>query len=683
MVDKYMLRKHSFLGRDYFHVGAGCAILLFLLLISIVSPEAYTWDLLEDRLSCVHGYVSTTDGKCVCNTDWSGERCEINPAPSCDRLKYGSCGDVLFQNAIRTRPHIKEKQEIPTCKCVDECLQHDLTTFGVDIYEEILRQNERLSFDITEYHVCKERDGTYRNSFVQELNVTKRLERRMQGGALAARSLSETAVHGDVIKEEDRTRAYRNRILRKNNRCSKNCERFGKCELFECACSSGRFGMDCEFDEEELEKAKIKSEKRNIKNELSVSVADLPGGIRRFFRGISVYHKRQDGRQFVGVHNFLESLLQNVDVIDPNSESEKALVVVPFFPVDILSNLGGEYVEFKVLLRRVLKYVSTKYISQERTMIWINAFDRSLCTPADTFRQELPPGAIVLSQSGVWRFSIDQEPCFLEDRDIVIPSALSSERGYFGISDPTHQRFEKSTKDGYLLFFKGSLRKREKFSPLGRCMGDKLFLNITECAYLYSQGVRAWLVDYYKDEKRFFLNQNASIGETYEEIRLKSKFCLVAGGAGWDQRFIDSIHHGCVPLLTQLNYSYPFHFIFDYDQFSVYIPAGSQKLKEIPVILETLGNGNYSKLLRNLRVVHEAISWSVDRHKWFDKFTIQNGAFYHTLWALSLRTNKALTDVVARKLCKLYYKNPYHATAYDILSPVVWTQLKQRCINFG
>ena len=84
--------------------------------------------------------------------------------------------------------------------------------------------------------MCKERDGTHRNSFVQELNVTKRLERRIQGGALAARSFPETAVHGDMIKE-DRTRGCRNWILRKKKRCSKNCERFGKCELFECACN--------------------------------------------------------------------------------------------------------------------------------------------------------------------------------------------------------------------------------------------------------------------------------------------------------------------------------------------------------------------------------------------------------------------------------------------------------------
>ena len=42
-----------------------------------------------------------------------------------------------------------------------------------------------------------------------------------------------------------------------------------------------------------------------------------------------------------------------------------------------------------------------------------------------------------------------------------------------------------------------------------------------------------------------------------------------------------------------------------------------------------------------------------------------NGAYYHTLAAIALRTNKELPVIAAEKLCKLYFHNEYHEHAED------------------
>ena len=94
-----------------------------------------------DNDRCVHGYPSSKDGhECICNTDWTGAKCDENPAPSCDRFTFGSCGDVLTRQ-ITVRPRsAPEIKEFPSCKCVDECIEYTLKAFGKETYEVMTRE---------------------------------------------------------------------------------------------------------------------------------------------------------------------------------------------------------------------------------------------------------------------------------------------------------------------------------------------------------------------------------------------------------------------------------------------------------------------------------------------------------------------------------------------------------------
>ena len=138
--------------------------------------------------------------------------------------------------------------------------------------------------------------------------------------------------------------------------------------------------------------------------------------------------------------------------------------------------------------------------------------------------------------------------------------------------------------------------------------------------------------------------------------------------------------------MTQLNTSHPYDFLLDYDTFTVFIPNGSQDLKRVPEILDkTVQSGTHSNMVKNLRVVHEAFAWSGGNNRDTlsekDTFLVHNGAYHHAVWAIAHRLGKEIPSSSAVQLCRLYFHNPYHANANDILYADVREKLKQRCFS--
>ena len=682
-----------------------------------VTKTSRNWPVLNpENEKCVHGYTSIVDMEtCVCNTDWEGDKCDIDPTPSCDRFTHGSCGDILVRAQINFEwPGSIGERDFPSCQCVDECIEHDYKTFGEHTYEVMLRDDRRFQFLLKTEHFCKaqhddadddntkkkdfDANAVYLRSFIQITDNQTRIKMRLKNGNVNKESHEDfrffEKVRSNIIAVEDHGKNLEKHHEQNRGHCSPQCEQFGKCEWFECACEKGRFGYECALSEDEVITAKVSAEKRYSMNELSLAAADLPGGVKRWYRGAEY----KSGGSYRGVHYFFESMIADVGVIDPNTHSTENTLVVPFFPGDLVGNVGG----FSTLMERAMAYVDKKYTlhsSKLHTTVWLNAMDRSLCTMSEDIHSELPPGAIVVSQYGMWRQRTNMPLCFDPDKDVVIPSSLSSPEGYAGEKDVEHKRFDPSTKNGLLLFFRGRTK------DFAQCKKDKLFENIQDCMYLYSGGMRTWMTDWYQDEKRFFLNKDPMLPEYSEygnvkdpdtgriggdgseiratNIRMRSYFCLASGGNGWDQRFFDSIHRGCVPLMTQLNTSHPFDFILDYDQFTVYIPSGSEDLKRVPEILASLiQNGRHAQMVKNCRIAHEAFAWGStfrNENKERDTFLVLNGAYYHTVWAIALRTKKELPKTVAKELCKLYYNNPWHESAYEVLYPEAQEHLKKRC----
>ena len=131
--------------------------------------------------------------------------------------------------------------------------------------------------------------------------------------------------------------------------------------------------------------------------------------------------------------------------------------------------------------------------------------------------------------------------------------------------------------------------------------------------------------------------------------------------------------------MTQLNTSHPYDFLLNYDTFTVFIPNGSQDLKRVPEILgQTVLSGKHSNMVKNLRVVHEALAWHENVRDTSEKntFLVLNGAYHHAVWAIAHRLGREIPSSSAVQLCRLYYHNPYHAKAHDILHEEVREILK-------
>ena len=627
---------------------------------------------------CVYGYPSTNEeNTCICNTDWTGQRCEVDPIPSCDRSTFLSCGDVLYLfSHSQDNPSLK-RTEFPPCQCADECVSHLLNAYGDAMYKHTFSADYNR-FDPS-LHLCMENDKVKRTLFM-ETDYEKRIRKRKEMGE----------VSDDVVKEESRkimTKLVDSKEQEATN-CSPDRERYGGgCFNYECVlCKEGRFGMDCAMSKNELDSARLNARKQKGKKELSLSYLDLPGTIRRFIRGQSY----QNHGSFRGVHFFEHSLRKDAEVYDPNpptsetsdEEREKIVTVIPFFPSDTAGNVGVD----QLYASRVEKYVNDTFMGDiSFPTIWFNAQDRGFCTSQKS-RDALPPNAIGITQYGQWRsHSNDERPCFRSETDILIPSSVASCCGYYGAQDPEFTRYDEKTKDGFLLFFAGSERTRAE------CLGEEFFKNLeNNCMYSYGGGARGWIVNWFKDEERFWLNrkltrsmEKGDAAQQAETIRMRSKFCLSSGGNGFDQRFIDGISRGCVPVLTQINTSHPFEILLNYESFTIRAPG--EKMRDLPEILEdTVSSGKYAKMLRNLRVVREAIAWNVthgrDGNVEYDTFTVNNGAYYHTLAAIALRTEKELPEIVAEKLCKLYFENEYHENAgKDVLTDMFRGVLEPRC----
>merc|ERR1711959_175646 len=103
--------------------------------------------------------------------------------------------------------------------------------------------------------------------------------------------------------------------------------------------------------------------------------------------------------------------------------------------------------------------------------------------------------------------------------------------------------------------------------------------------------------------------------------------------------------------MGQINTSHPFEFLLNYESFTIRAPG--EKMRNLPEILEdAVSSGKYAKMLVNLRVVREAMAWNVtngrEGNDEYDTFTVNNGAYYHTLAAIALRTNKELHEYAWR-----------------------------------
>ena len=297
--------------------------------------------------------------------------------------------------------------------------------------------------------------------------------------------------------------------------------------------------------------------------------------------------------------------------------------LVPFFPMDNIDNIGRPLPWMERLMHRM-----PQPDVPDAWYLWVTNQDRGMCAHPG-LRNMLPDRSVVLSSFGL--YAIGDLECFYPDRDVVIP-AFKRDLGEARAEYYTEEL--KSRPDSALLFFAGSLKA---VNP--RCMGDSLLRS--DCDSAYSQGVRMYIVSKYKEEVGFKVKGEVEISEEMQ----RAKFCLVAGGYGFDMRLYDAVSRGCVPLMTQQDTWQPLQHVLRYDRFALQLRK--QDLKHLREALEAVPRAVHAKKVANLRHVFKAFAWLPG----VPGLQGRAMAFYHIMTAVAIVTGLDLPLYVREMIC--------------------------------
>jgi len=583
--------------------------------------------------ACEHGYRSASDPEhaCACGHGYAGERCEIDSISSCDRHEIMTCAYV-FSNW-------GDALEYQSCGCVSQC-------------EKVLKREHNLSD--TEWHgishempedmrVCVDSGGVKVNMFTrQRVAAPRPIKDKFFG----------THQH-DV--------------------CTHNCFGRGVCKDRVCYCEPGRFGMLCQFDADDVSVDTIQASmgtKLDGKREMRIEYYDglspharIPLFTKAYYLDIKKEHLGEDelheqsqveASMYATAAHLAETIVEDRwkgTLLTPRSGTHR---FVPFFPTNIGGNVGGADVH----LPHVVRQLPNNDGDDDPWYIFVSMQDRGYCL-SERMRGMLPKRSIVVHSFGWHKFSGPEDPnavakCHRPGFDVVIPARRHANQAAFDEND-----FNSSSKNGPMLFFSGSLRDDHK-----DCKGEDLLQNRLKCMDMYSQGVRMYVVETFQNVSDFSLNAPRGKDAYSRDVMKTAKYCLVAGGHGFDMRLVDGVARGCVPLLTSIQMSYPYDNVLDYSKFALDIGdrwgKTSDKLRNLPDTLkEAYAKGDHGDMVRRLRYVHEVYIMEDDltdeEYREAHLNNVTDAGFAAALASIAISTNVVLPPYLRTTLCTLAY----------------------------
>ena len=264
--------------------------------------------------------------------------------------------------------------------------------------------------------------------------------------------------------------------------------------------------------------------------------------------------------------------------------------------------------------------------------------------------------------------------CFHAERDICLPPldamhslpleafnarpVTPSGRSTSSPSSPTASQrdafFDPATKSGLDLYFVGNVGK-DSAECNASCYGNLSLLVAAQsaeglprwrrrCTLCYSGGMRQFLAHRFGHSPRMLIGQPAPRHRRLGGVlQARAKFCLVAGGVGFDMRITSAVLNGCIPLWTNRFAWPPLFRVLRHDRLLVAFEdslADRQrfvKLAALPAFLDCYEPVRAS-LLANLRLAWPAFVWG-------------NGTAYeHVLLELALISRKQASGALSRIL---------------------------------
>jgi hypothetical protein len=456
--------------------------------------------------------------------------------------------------------------------------------------------------------------------------------------------------------------------------CTHNCFGRGACKDRVCYCEPGWFGLLCQFDAEDVSPDTIQASmgtKIDGKREMRIEYYDglssharIPLFTKAYHLDIKKEHLGEDSLHeqsqiesstYATAVHLAETIVEDRwkrTLLTPRSGTHR---FIPFFPTNIGANVGN----VEVHLPNVVRQLPNNDGADDPWYIFVSMQDRGFCL-SDRLRGMLPPRSVVVHSFGWQRFPRDQDAnatarCHQPDFDVVIPSRRHANQAPFDEKD-----FDPSAKNGPMLFFSGGLRKRTE-----QCSGESLLQNRVNCMSEYSQGVRMYIVDTFQNISGFSINEPNVGGDSYSRDTMKTaKYCLVAGGHGYDMRLVDGIARGCVPLLTAIQMSYPYDNVLDYSKFALNIGdrwgETSDKLQDLPNTLEkAYAKGDHGDMVRRLRYVHELYimedELTDEEYREAHPNNVTDAGVAAALASIAMGTNVVLPPYFRTTLCHLAY----------------------------
>ena len=584
--------------------------------------------------ACEHGYRSASDPKhaCACGHGYTGERCEIDSISSCDRPEMMTCTYVFSNWGLNVR--------YQNCNCVRQC-------------EEVLRREDKLTDEEWQRvahekpenaQICLDGAGQKVNMFTLE--------------AVAA------------------PRAIKDKFFgtHQHDVCTHNCFGRGACKDRVCYCEPGRFGMLCQFDADDVSVDTIQASmgtKLDGKREMRIEYYDglspharIPLFTKAYHLDIKKEHLGEDDQHeqshveastYATAVHLAETIVEDRwkgTLLTPRSGTHR---FVPFFPTNIGGNVGGADVHLPYVVRQLPNNDG----DDDPWYIFVSMQDRGFCL-RDGMRDMLPPRSIVVHSFGWQRFPRSEDVnakarCHRPGFDVVIPSRRHADQAAFDEND-----FNSSSKNGPMLFFSGGVRTSND-----QCSGESLLQNRLSCMSEYSQGVRMYVIEMFQNVSGFSLNERTNGQDAYSRDVMKTaKYCLVAGGHGYDMRLVDGVARGCVPLLTSIQMSYPYDNVLDYSKFALDIGdrwgKTSDKLRNLPDTLkEAYAKGDHGDMVRRLRYVHEVYIMEDDltdeEYREAHLNNVTDAGFAAALASIAISTNVVLPPYLRKTLCTLAY----------------------------